>query len=115
MVHHLDLLAEVLAGNVHPPLGLESIGDPAIDPAVEHGHLPIAHPFEGRRREARAPAVVVAHHDRRSLERHGLRQLELELAPCDQARARNVAAVVLAGLPDVDQGERLLALEQALE
>src|SRR5437773_5825050 len=38
-----------------------------------------------------------------------------QLPARDEARAGNVAAVVLTRLPDVDQGERGLALEQALD
>ena len=115
VVDHLDLLAEVLARNVHPPLGLESVRDPAVDSAVEHRDLAIAHALQGSRGEPGAPAVVVTHHDGRALEGHRLRRLKLQLPARDQARAGDVATVVLAGLPDVDQGERLLAREQTLE
>src|SRR4029450_12808688 len=95
VVDHFDLLAEVLARDVHAPLGLESVVDPALDPAVEHGDLAIAQALERARREPGAAAVVVTHHDRRALEGHGLRQLEFQLPARDQARAGNVAAVVL--------------------
>ena len=115
VVNHLDLLAEVLARDVHPPLGLEPVGDPAVDPAVEHRHLAVAQTLQGSRREPSAPAVVVAHDDRRAFEGHGLRHQGFELPPRDQARAGDVATVVLAGFPDVDERERFLALEQALE
>jgi hypothetical protein len=115
VVNHLDLLAEVLAGDVHPPLGLEPVGDPAVDPAVEHRHLAVAQTLQRSRREPSAPAVVVAHDDWRALEGHRLRHQGLELPPRDQARAGDVATVVLAGFPDVDERERFLALEQALE
>jgi hypothetical protein len=67
VVHDLDLLAEVLARHVHAPLGLEPVGNPAIDAAVEHRHLTIAQALERRRGEPGAPAVVVAHDDRRAL------------------------------------------------
>ena len=99
VVDDLHLLAEVLAGNVHAPFGLESIGDPAVDAAVEHRDLAVAQPLERARRERRAPPVVVAHDDRRALEGHRLRHNQLELPARDEARAGNVAAVVLRPPP----------------
>src|SRR4249920_2533534 len=64
VVHHVP---EVEAKD-HAPFGLESIGDPAVDAAVEHRDLAVAQPIERARRERRAPPVVVAHDDRRALE-----------------------------------------------
>src|SRR5262249_31159617 len=115
VVDDFNFLAEVLAGNVHAPLGRQPVGDPAVDAAVEHRDLAIAEPLQRARRERGPSPVVVAHDDRRALEGPGLRHRRFELAAGDQARAWDVAAVVLARLPDVDQGERGLAFEQALE
>ena len=77
VVDDLHLLAEVLAGDVHAPLGRKPVGDPAVDAAVEHRDLAVAQPLERARRERRAPPVVVAHDDRRALEGHRLRHREL--------------------------------------
>src|SRR5262249_39345410 len=59
--------------------------------------------------------IVVAEDDRGARMRHGVAQQKFELTPRHRARARDVAAVVLAGLPDVDQRKRCAALEKVLE
>src|SRR5262249_14888874 len=56
VVHNLHLLAEVLARNVHAPLGRQPLGDPAVDAAVEHRDLAVAQTPQ-RARGGRGPAA----------------------------------------------------------
>src|SRR5206468_13016064 len=109
------LLAEVLAGHVGPPLGGKPVGYPAVDPAIEHGRVAVTHSLHGGRRELRAPSIVITQDDGGARERHGVPHQELQLPSRDRTGARNMAAVVLARFPDVDQGERRATLEETLE
>src|SRR5262245_18238011 len=51
----------------------------------------------------------------RTLEWHCLCHQELQLTPGDQAGPWNMAAIVLARLTDIDEGELGTALQQLLE
>src|SRR5207247_2053913 len=112
VVPDLDLLAEVLARDVHPPLGDAILAGPAIDAALEDGHATVAHPLERAGGQRRPPSRVVTHHDLHAPERDEPSGPRLELAAGDRRGARNVGEVVLAGLAHIDQRERRARLEQ---
>jgi len=60
--------------------------------------------------EVGASSIIIAEDDLSTLERHGMRDQELQLTPGDQASPRNMAAIVLARLTDIDEGELGAAL-----
>jgi hypothetical protein len=66
--------------------------------------------FQSGSRELGAPSIIITQHDVSSLERYGMRDQELQLTPGNQASARNMAAIVLARLTNIDEGARGVAL-----
>ncbi len=115
LVHDLDLLAEVLAGDVHPPLRRMAVRRPPVDAAFEHGHPAKSHPLEGGGGEGCPPAIVVADDHPGARERHETRHPVLELAAGHEACAGNMRIVVLARLAHVDEGAGALRVEQRFE
>src|SRR4029453_7357646 len=112
---HLNLLAEVLAGDVDPPLRGIASRAPPVDAALQHGDPPKPHPLESGRGEGGAAAVVVAPDHLGARERHEARHAVLELATRHEARPGNVRVVVLARLAHVDEGAGALRVEQGFE
>ncbi len=115
VVDHLHLLTEVLAGNVHAPLGGVTVGHPAVDATLQDRHVTVPHAFQGGGGQPGPPPVVVAHGHPGALEGHQVPHLELQQPPRQRAGTRDVAAVVLAVLPHVQYGKAGARLDEVMK
>jgi hypothetical protein len=70
----------------------------------------VAQVFQCGSREMGASPIIITQHDMSTLEWYSMRDQKLQLTPGDQASPWNMAAIVLARLTDIDEGELGAAL-----
>ena len=112
VVDHLDLFAKVLAGYVDAPLGGVVQAGPAVDAAFKNGNVGVAQSLQGGRGQVGPAAIIVANYEVGAAVRGRGGDAKLQLSSGNQGRPGDVAAVVFASLPNVDQGKGLDAFHQ---
>ena len=115
VMHHLHLFAEILAGDVDPPLGRVVPADPAVDAPGQHGYLSITEFLQSSGGQGGPAAVIVAQDYRDAGVGNRRGQPELQLPAGYQAGAGDVRTVVFPGFPNVNQGKGRVALQQGIK
>ena len=105
MVHHLHLLAKVLADYIAAPLGGVVLDAPLGDAPFQHGHVGVTHPLQGGGGQIGPAPIVITQDYLGIFDRNRGRHAELQVPAGDQAGVGDVGAVVLTRLSNIDQGK----------